>query len=364
MINSIDLIEQLLKAKTECIWIKTYEELEVIKTLKNIINNNYPNTKLFTWSFFAGLSEECLKKGEKKKDPEIGVSPDDILTRIINEQAEGTINKDASTGKTFTTGTKSSFWIFKDFHLNIDTPAIIRGIRDCKEREPKEIKGYNPIIIISPIVDIPMEDEKLFEIVDFDTPSKKDISILLNKFAKKTNENNNYDNVSEEEINTCINLAQGLTYSEIKKNIKMSLVRYNTISSKIFKEARIELVKKTGILEYKETTASMDEIGGNNVFKEWVEDVSTCFSKEAEEFGVIKPKGFLAVGLPGTCKTLSAEMIANKLGLPLIVFKMANIMHSHVGQSERNMESALKIIQACSPCVLLIDEVEKALGGM
>ena len=40
MINSIDLIEQLLKAKTECIWIKTYEELEVIKTLKNIINNN------------------------------------------------------------------------------------------------------------------------------------------------------------------------------------------------------------------------------------------------------------------------------------------------------------------------------------
>lgn len=55
--------------------------------------------------------------------------------------------------------------------------------------------------------------------------------------------------------------------------------------------------------------------------------------------------------------------MAKTLNLPLVQFKMSSVMHSHVGQSEKNMENALKIIKACSPCVLLIDEIEKTLSG-
>ena len=56
--------------------------------------------------------------------------------------------------------------------------------------------------------------------------------------------------------------------------------------------------------------------------------------------------------------------MSHTLGLPLLKFKMSSVMHSHVGQSEKNMDNALKIVKACSPCVLLIDEVEKTLSGM
>ena len=65
-----------------------------------------------------------------------------------------------------------------------------------------------------------------------------------------------------------------------------------------------------------------------------------------------------------TSKTMSAEIMATELNLPLLKFKMSSVMHSHVGQSEKNMENALNIVKACSPCVLLIDEIEKTLSGM
>ena len=356
MENSTKQIETLLRAKVQCIWIRTFEEVQVIKTLKNIINEFYPKAKLMTWTYFNGLQEEPLAKG-KAKEKAKNLSPDKLLSMIDADEQKGGINNPSE-------APCENFWVLKDFHLNISQPSIIRGIRDVKEKNANEIKGYNPIIIISPTLDIPMEHEKLFEFVDFEIPSKEEVQKIIKDFYVKVSSKGKYDKTSDEELKACIDFAYGLTYSEIKKLQKISLVKYNKLSSKIFKEARINLVKKTGILNYKETTASLDEIGGNNVFKAWVRDLKNTFSKEAEEFGVSKPKGYLSVGLPGTSKSVAAECVANTLGLPLIEFKISSIMHSHVGQSEKNMESALKVAQACSPCVLFIDEVEKALGGM
>jgi SpoVK/Ycf46/Vps4 family AAA+-type ATPase len=139
--------------------------------------------------------------------------------------------------------------------------------------------------------------------------------------------------------------------------------KYNTLSEKIFYQARLDLIKKTGILEYKECKVGINEMGGNDAFKDWVADIMDSFTPEAEEFGVVKPKGYLGVGVPGTSKTMSAEIMATELNLPLLKFNMSSVMHSHVGQSEKNMDNALKIVKACSPCVLLIDEIEKTLSG-
>lgn len=42
---------------------------------------------------------------------------------------------------------------------------------------------------------------------------------------------------------------------------------------------------------------------------------------------------------------------------------MSSILTKFVGESERKITQARTLIEACAPCVLLIDEVEKALGG-
>jgi SpoVK/Ycf46/Vps4 family AAA+-type ATPase len=84
---------------------------------------------------------------------------------------------------------------------------------------------------------------------------------------------------------------------------------------------------------------------------------------EAREMGLDLPKGYLALGIPGSSKTYAAEAVANDLGVPFLKLNMSSILTKFVGESERKIAQARLLIESCAPCVLLIDEVEKALGG-
>ena len=47
----------------------------------------------------------------------------------------------------------------------------------------------------------------------------------------------------------------------------------------------------------------------------------------------------------------------------MLVLNMGSLLSKYVGESERNIDKAIELINQVAPCVLLIDEVEKALGG-
>ena len=82
-----------------------------------------------------------------------------------------------------------------------------------------------------------------------------------------------------------------------------------------------------------------------------------------ENSNISLPKGILLLGKPGNGKSLSAKAIANTLDLPLIAFDISKILGQYVGQSESKMQEVLETVQSMSPCVLWIDEIEKALSG-
>ena len=75
------------------------------------------------------------------------------------------------------------------------------------------------------------------------------------------------------------------------------------------------------------------------------------------------PKGVLLLGVPGTGKSLAARAIAGTWGLPLLRLEMARVLGSLVGQSEARTQGALRLAEAMAPCVLHVDEIEKALAG-
>ena len=366
--NFTEELVSLLKNKAQCIWVKTYEETEVIKAIKSIINNNFSSMNLYTWSFFSGIKKENLSPFEKENPSNPGIGPDQLLETIIKKQNTGKKVKN-SNGKTEVIDKDENIFILKDFHCNLKDAGINRAIRDAKEGN--NFLSYNPIIIISPIVNIPVEEDKLFTILDFETPDDEEIRKILMALKEKvlksiesSNDHNYFlpDNI-DDIIEECVKHARGLTKNQIMFYATKSLIDYKTISTKIFKEARLNLIKQTGILEYKEPSGCLEQMGGNEAFKKWIEEIKYTFTPEAEEFGVQKSKGYLALGIPGTSKSVSAEITANLLHLPLLEFKMQNIMNSLVGKSEQNMADAVKIIKSCSPCVLFIDEVEKSLSG-
>lgn len=348
-------VKNLLKAKIDFIWIDSYEETEVVRDMIQLINETFFGTKLYTWSMTEGLKKIALNRHEKQEDAmkelrEPFRAIDHIITAQNNKQV-----------------TDEAFYIMRDFHIPLESiPNLKRAVRDAKEGSSK---NYNPIIVVAPSVYVPMELEKIIHIVSYDTPSKDNIHKFIQAMVSKmrisnTEKGKNYEMPTEDQISKLVNALSGLTYREIKDTVAMSLVEYNGLSLKAIMEEKIQLIKKSGVLDYKVPEARFEEVGGNINFKNWITDVELAMSDEAKAFGCATPKGYLALGIPGTAKTYMAEALANKFGVPFIKLEMSRIMDKLVGNSEKKIDQALRVVKSCAPCIFLIDEVEKALGGI
>jgi SpoVK/Ycf46/Vps4 family AAA+-type ATPase len=100
--------------------------------------------------------------------------------------------------------------------------------------------------------------------------------------------------------------------------------------------------------------------------KAWLQSKAKVFKdlKAANEFGVLTPKGVLIVGMAGCGKSLSAKAAGKLFDVPLLRLDMGRLMGKYVGESEENMRSAIRLAEAISPCVLWVDELEKAFAGI
>ncbi len=127
-----------------------------------------------------------------------------------------------------------------------------------------------------------------------------------------------------------------------------------------------QIIKKSSILEIIDFKESIEDIGGLNRLKEWLEIKAQIFRNLdiANKFGVDTPKGVLLVGMPGCGKSLSAKVCARLFNAPLLRLDIGRLLGKYVGESEHNMRVALRTAESISPCILWIDEIEKAFSGI
>ena len=120
------------------------------------------------------------------------------------------------------------------------------------------------------------------------------------------------------------------------------------------------------MLESIRFSETVNDIGGLEILKNWLERKAKVFKNldKALKFGVDVPKGILIIGMPGCGKSLSAKATANLFGIPLVRLDVGRLLGKYVGESEQNMRQALQLSEAISPCVLWIDEIEKAFNGI
>lgn len=78
----------------------------------------------------------------------------------------------------------------------------------------------------------------------------------------------------------------------------------------------------------------------------------------------VKPKGILLLGVPGTGKSAFAKALGNETNRPTLTLDVGSLFGALVGQTEERIRQALKIADAMAPCVLFVDEIEKALSGV
>jgi len=125
-----------------------------------------------------------------------------------------------------------------------------------------------------------------------------------------------------------------------------------------------QIIRKSGMLEYYETDENFNTIGGLGALKEWLMKRGMAFSDKAKSFGLPPPKGVLFLGIQGCGKSLCAKAVAANWELPLLRFDVGKLFESALGSSEQNVRRTIQIAESVSPCVLWVDEIDKAFGGV
>ena len=242
--------------------------------------------------------------------------------------------------------------------------VMVQIIKDYARAFPETRKRL--IIITPPGWSLPQELEDDVIILDFDPPAYAELVDAYNRVLTALPADKR-PRFSNENVQRIIAAGTGMTAHEFESAVaragitlraKLPDVTVDEFSSLIL-GVKTEVVRRSEVLEVM-SAGSIENIGGLENLKLWIRKRAGCFSQEARDFGVDAIKGIALIGPPGTGKTASAKAIASVLGLPLLKFDVSRIFNSLVGESEARVRNALKLVDSMAPCVLLMDEVDKA----
>ncbi len=259
--------------------------------------------------------------------------------------------------------------VIKDIHNLIKgDPILMRKIKEIvMSDDPKNVARH--IVILSPAKVVPIDLENHCDILEWKLPDAEDISNFVNSLGEfeivkeaSATDKNKY---TEQEFKDVINAFVGLPFCRIEEHCCQSFAeKEKRLDSKFLTVLKTKHILENSSLELVDTDVKFDQVGGMDGFKHWVHDRERAFSKEAIDFGVEPPKGVMLVGIQGCGKTLMSRAISSLWGLPLVKFDVGKVFSKTIGSSEENIRNTLATIEALSPCVVQIDEIEKGLSGV
>lgn len=254
--------------------------------------------------------------------------------------------------------------ILKDIVPYLDDPKIVSKIKGIAKMINQGVDAT--LIIVSSTLVIPKDLEKYITILEMDYLNTDEIKDIIKNFISEYLGN---QNVNEDLINEFAIAFKGLTEFEIINLLALSYSddgEFTKEDLRLIFEQKQQMIKKAGILEMIPLKETINDIGGLENLKEWFVRKAKVYKNidSAMNYGVDMPKGVLIAGVPGCGKSLSAKAAASLFQVPLLRLDMGRLMGKYVGESEGNLRKAISLAEAISPCVLWVDELEKAFAGI
>jgi len=330
----------LIKANTKIIQVISYETLLIHAHLVGAAREL--DRELYMWNRIEGIKKWDMDKGIFITEDENARQPDRPFAF-------------------FTEHNNIILWL-EDFHPNLtdNQPDSIKRLR-IAAMDGDEKSKTKTLVLSQPFRVLPKELEKEVHIMELPYPSSEDLEVIFKQVCETYN-----IPVPNEPDHELIAAALGLTIMEAKKAFSLAYIEGGKLTSAevplIIREKE-NVIKKSGYLEYFHPKEEMQDVGGLDTLKEWLERRGRAFDKGASDFGLIYPRGILLLGIPGTGKSLTAKAIGNLWHFPLLRLDMGKIFGGVVGESEKNIRGALNIAEAIAPSILWIDEIEKAMSG-
>jgi hypothetical protein len=244
----------------------------------------------------------------------------------------------------------SALLVLPNFHRFLGSPKIVQCVANTLQAG-KTARTF--VIILSPVVQIPLELERQFVVLDHHLPRRRQLEKIAQGVATEPGEM-----PAGDDLDRLLDAAAGLTRSEAENAFSLGLIRQNRLVPETVWDLKTQALKKSGLLTLHRGGEKFGDLGGLEAVKEF------CVRALGHKDPIASPRGILLLGIPGTGKSCLAKALGNEIGRPTLVLDVGALMGSLVGQSESNVRQALKIIDAMAPCVLFVDEVEKALSGV
>lgn len=254
--------------------------------------------------------------------------------------------------------------VLEDVIGELESPGVVSRLRCIAERIAGGTMDDCTVILLSPLGIIPRALEPYITLMSPDYLSPEKIREHILDFLTV----NERPTPAEELLESFVMHLRGLTQTEIDNIFSLIVSKDGQISAgnlPMVLRQKQQMIKKSGILEMVTVKETVEDIGGLENLKDWLRTKSRIFRDvhRAKAFGVDIPKVVLIAGMPGCGKSLTAKAAAAMFEVPLLRMDMGRLMGKYVGESEANMRRAFQLTEASSPCVLWIDELEKAFAG-
>jgi len=252
-----------------------------------------------------------------------------------------------------------ALFILKDFHECWCNPQIKRKLRSVAQRFKYAKKS---ILVTSPSNAIPEELKDGAVVIEFPPPTEKELEQVLEHLVKTPGVKVNLTKLGREKI---VRAALGLTAAQAQRVFAKAIVSDGVLDDRdiaLVTNEKKQIIRESQALEFYPVTETLSDVGGLGMLKNWLRLRERAFTQEAREYGLPAPKGIALTGIPGTGKSLTAKMIGGLWGLPLLRLDVGALFGSLVGESEERVRRALRLAETVAPCILWIDEMEKALA--
>ena len=332
--NFLNEFVLLLKARYPIIYIATNEE-ERIEYLIKYCAKKYVVRTYYSWDFVDGYQGNPNDIGFAARNP---LEALDLIDKLTPETA--------------------SLFVLKDYDNFLKDFSIVRKLKNLSRNLKTQPKN---IIIVSSDINIPDSLKEFVTLLEFPLPSYSEILEELNRLVSSLQQE-----IEPPVLNNIAVACQGLSLERTRRVLSKIIAKYGEIddsSPNLILQEKKQIIQQTQLLEFCLNDKSISDLGGLDNFKDWLKLRARAFSQEAIQYGLPYPKGLLLVGVQGTGKSVAAKIIAYEWSLPLLRLDFGRLFASLVGQSEQRVRKMIEIAEALSPCILWVDEIDKAFAG-
>lgn len=331
-------LEGLFKANVPMLNLVTYEEERVIKTIERLASD----LGIYTWDLADGFH---TVRAARQPLPNKEVTSDKLLPFLAKEMP------------------KDCIVVLKDFHLPWKSQQRSYLLRKLRNMAP-ELRAKNQFLLFTtPLLDLPVELKDDVMVVHVPLPDSKELENLFSEVTRALD----HSRLPKPEVRQkLISSALGLTTNQARlafSRVWATQGSFDERGIEMVTWAKRDVIRESGALEFWPAEEGEANVGGLDYLKLWLKKREKAFSEEARAAGLPFPRGVSLIGIPGTGKSLTAKMLSGLWKLPLLRLDVGALFASLLGESEQNMRLAIQLAETVSPCILWIDEMEKAFAG-